>query len=128
MVQSLPSCAVCLGGNANVSIQSAAYFASARDANNFLHELNNGNSGIKMIREACVTKPYAFSFQAHLEMASDFGLHGAFTNILKKFEEQSVLPKDILETSWQEAVACFPSVERDSIDVMLQISTVLGWI
>ena len=128
MVHSLPSCAVCLGGSTSVPIQSAAYFASTADAHRFLHELNDGNSGIKRIREDCATMPYAFSFQAHLEMASDFGLSGTFTNILNVFEEKGVLPKEILEASRKEAVASFPRVERDSVDMMLQISSVLGWI
>lgn len=125
MVKSLPSCAVCLGGNENVPIQSAAYFSSTDEARQFLNELDSRK---REIGKNVTPKPYAFSFQAHLEMASNYGLHGAFEKILSAFEKNGVLKKKIVSASKQDAITSFPEVERDSVDVMLRIALVLGWI
>jgi len=68
MVELLPSCAVSLGGNSIVPIQSAAYFSSSEESQIFRSsiEAKSTNTSLKGDRPS----PHVFTFQAHPEYVS----------------------------------------------------------
>ena len=64
MVAQLPSCAVSLGGNSTVPIQSAAYFSSSNEAQQFKSLLQSPSNAE---HPRSLQNPHVFTFQAHPE-------------------------------------------------------------
>jgi GMP synthase-like glutamine amidotransferase len=111
MVQQLPSSAVCLGGYDQVPIASAAYFASAEEASEFMQQPNLS------------ARPFAVTFQAHPEYASsrDLGMYRTFGLVLDAMKGQD---RSKIE---QDAHSHFDHVQNDSVEVMAATGRLLGW-
>lgn len=110
MVQQLPSCAVSLGGNEQVPIEAAAYYRSEQ-------QVSSPDS-----------RPIAITFQAHPEYASaELGLHKTLGSILEAMQARGNFSKERREELRQDAIDSYPSVERDSINVMKRVGILLGW-
>jgi len=109
MVQSLPNCAVSLGGSATVPIQAAAYFAS------------------DSAQAHSETHPYAFTLQGHPEFATKTGVD-TFSNIFSHMDQKGTLPSKVLMDAKTDAVEDFQTVEDDSVYLMLVIGKSFGWI
>ena len=107
MVETLPSCAISLGGTEQVPILAAAYYRSE----------NKGN-----------TRPVAITFQAHPEYASpELGLHKTLSSILSAMEQRGEFSSEKEESFRRDAVEHYNEVERDSIQLMKKVGMLLGW-
>lgn len=104
MVDSLPECALSLGGSDIVPIQAACYFSSAES-----------------------TAPYAFTFQGHPEFCTDIGL-ATFNSILNYLEREETLSNQILECAENDAKDSFTDIENDSVKSTEAVAKILGWI
>jgi GMP synthase-like glutamine amidotransferase len=122
MVGQLPSVAVSLGGNDQVPIQAAAYFATPEDAAKVVQASKH---------EQERPKPYAVSFQAHPEFAStrerELGLHGTLELSLDKMERRGELDREGRLSIGRDAQEHFETVQRDSVHMMLSTGRLLGW-
>jgi GMP synthase-like glutamine amidotransferase len=132
MIQSIPKCAISLGGTENVPIQACAYFASAKEKDDYEHHLSSSsNSSLSCSSSSSspsIQEPYAFTFQGHPEYAShDIGL-GTYINILNFMDKEKKLPHDILEEAKKDALDNFNIIEQDCVSVMYNVMSVLGWI
>jgi GMP synthase-like glutamine amidotransferase len=135
MVAQLPSVAVLLGGNEQVPIQAAAYFATAEDAAKVVQASADavgkvGNS------EQQLPKPYAVSFQAHPEYASttestrEKGTGIGYRTLelnLDKMKLSGGLSQEQRLSIGRDAQEHFETVQRDSVHVMLSTGRLLGW-
>jgi GMP synthase-like glutamine amidotransferase len=134
MVAQLPSVAVSLGGNEQVPIQAAAYFATPEDAAKVVQasaaKAAAGNSEQQQ-QEQQRPKPYAVSFQAHPEYAStrerELGMHGTLELSLDKMEKRGDLDREGRLSIGRDAQERFEAVERDSVHIMLSTGRLLGW-
>jgi GMP synthase-like glutamine amidotransferase len=127
MIQSIPKCAISLGGTENVPIQACAYFASAKEKDDYKHHLSS-SSNSSLSCSSSSSSPYAFTFQGHPEYAShDIGL-GTYINILNFTDKEIKLPHDILEEAKKDALDNFNIIEQDCVRVMYNVMSVLGWI
>ncbi len=139
MVQSIPHCALSLGGNNSiVPIQSCAYFASSNDKDAYLRSVSSSSSSPQQEREHEYEQkqeqyqplPYAITFQGHPEYASrEVGL-GTYLNILSYLEENKKIPggDSILAEAKQDAIDCFDDIENECVHLMKNVMTILGWI
>jgi GMP synthase-like glutamine amidotransferase len=109
MVQSLPQCAISLGGTQTVPIQAAVYFSNDTDSSS---------------SEAAV--PYAFTFQGHPEYATDTGLK-TFDNVLHAMEEKGKISSSSVEDTKERVSQMYDIVEEDSIHILNDIATVFRW-
>lgn len=124
MVSSLPRCAVNLGGTDDVPIQAAAYFSSADDASLFCDHVHEETSDRKKLSSP---SPYAFTFQAHPEFASDIGFDAVFPGILKFLSEQKLLTGKELNSARNDALDNLVQIKDDSVNTMIIIGSMLGW-
>jgi GMP synthase-like glutamine amidotransferase len=118
MVEKLPDVAVCLGGNAYVPIQSAAYFATAEDARRF-----ESTGGFR------ASSPYCISFQAHPEYATSVsaGLEQTLDACMDAMEKRGAVESHVRTKASRDARQAFATVQRDSIEAMVQVGRLLGW-
>ena len=125
MVQSIPPCALSLGGNHDVvPIQACAYFPSSNEKDLYLQSLSSLSSSSL----SSSPKPYAITFQGHPEYASkDVGLT-TYLNILSFLEKQQKVPKEILSHARQDAKDSFEDIERNCIALMRDVMITLGWL
>lgn len=114
-VERLPPCAVCLGGDENVPILAAAYYAE-----------NKNNEGQQEQQEK---EPYAITFQAHPEYASstDLGLYRTLHLIMDAMVQRGVLQADQRVEVGKDATESFEKVRRDSFDTILKVGRIFKW-
>lgn len=119
MVQHLPDTAVSLGGNEQVPIQAAAYFATSQDVADWS---NSSNTAFKR-------KPYAITLQAHPEYATsmDLGLFRTLNLCMDAMERRGGITKDHRMSAEEDSIASFAQVQTDSVDVMVSVGRLLGW-
>jgi GMP synthase-like glutamine amidotransferase len=122
MVGQLPSVAVLLGGNEEVPIQAAAYFATPEDAAKVVQASEH---------EQERPKPYAVSFQAHPEYATtreyELGMQGTLELTLDKMEKRGELDREGRLSLGRDVQEHFTAVQRDSVHIMLSTGRLLGW-
>jgi GMP synthase-like glutamine amidotransferase len=122
MVGQLPNVAVSLGGNEQVPIQAAAYFATPEDAAKVVQASEH---------EQERPKPYAVSFQAHPEYATsrerELGVHGTLELSLDKMEKRGELDREGRLSIGRDVQEHFETVQRDSVHMMLSTGRLLGW-
>jgi GMP synthase-like glutamine amidotransferase len=122
MVESLPECALSLGGNDQVPIQSAVYFATPQDAANFSNGDLSSSSSSK-------SRPMAITFQAHPEFASrPLGLEKTLHKIFDILEDRGDLSEEDRLAAGKDAEENYAKVERESLDMMKAVCRVLGWV
>jgi GMP synthase-like glutamine amidotransferase len=123
MVSQLPNVAVSLGGNEQVPIQAAAYFATPDEA----ARVAAGNSSSSSCEQQPLPKPYAVTFQAHPEYASSrsLGMHQTFDQVLDSMERRGDLKGRL--SAGQDAQEHFETVQKHSVHVMLSAGRSLGW-
>jgi len=141
MVEMLPACAVSLGGNSDVPVQSAAYFRSEAEANRFrdicrqhlpssLSDGNNNSSANETDKEEDVQTvlptPFAFTFQAHPEYRSGLG-EKTFLDIRDKLKRDGAFPAEELDGFADDAKRRSEEVGKDSLDAALMVGRWLGW-
>jgi len=130
MVAQLPSCALSLGGTSNVDIVAAAYFGSSSEANLF-HKRGVGSNGkiaaASMTESSSMPLPYAITFQAHPEYFDEHGYFDHFQNVLNAMCEHGAISKEALERERADARVCKELVWTDTVDIMIQVGTILGW-
>jgi GMP synthase-like glutamine amidotransferase len=122
MVGQLPSVAVSLGGNEEVPIQAAAYFATPEDAAKIVQASEH---------EQERPKPYAVSFQAHPEYATtrehELGMQGTLELSLDKMEKGGELDREGRLSLGRDVQEHFEAVQKDSVHIMLSTGRLLGW-
>jgi GMP synthase-like glutamine amidotransferase len=120
MVETLPECALSLGGNDQVPIQGAVYFATPQDAANFSNrDLSSSNS----------SRPMAITFQAHPEFASQpLGVEKTMHKILDGMEYRGDLSEQDRLSVGKDAEENYAKVERQSLDMMNTVCRLLGWV
>lgn len=119
MVQSLPPCAVRLGGSDRVPIQAAAYFTSPDEAARFMSSKK---------KDSRCPSPIAITFQAHPEYAElESGMEKTFDAVVKASVERRTLSPDEEEVVRQDVIHNYAHVEQHSLDVMIEVGTALGW-
>ena len=149
MVETLPDCALTLGGNCTVPIQSAVYFSSSKDAQNFQTlMLNSGNDTIT--KEFSL--PYAFTFQAHPEYitTTDFENSGcltctpnhtsgndhiktektdydSYTQVLSVLAKEGMIPEDAVAKEKKATQSQQLLIQNDSVNVIMNVARILGW-
>lgn len=110
MVQTLPSCAISLGGNEKVPIEAAAYYRSKEEAS------------------SDDAQAIAITFQAHPEYASpELGLHKTLGSILCAMRDRGDFSSQLEKEYRQDAIDHYAAIERDSIDVIKTVGILLGW-
>jgi GMP synthase-like glutamine amidotransferase len=124
MVETLPECALSLGGNDLVPIQSAAYFATSQDATRFSNrDLSSSSSSSNSSR------PMAITFQAHPEFASQpLGVEKTLHKILDGMEHRGALSEQNRLAAGKDADENYAKVERQSLDMMKTACRLLGWV
>ncbi len=136
MVQSIPNCALSLGGTNDVPIQACAYFSSKSEKESFEKWLmtnhngddhnHNDNNDTKVVEY-----PYAFTFQGHPEYASsshnDIGFTTYF-DILQYMDEEKKIEHDVLMKAKHDALDQLKLIERNCVELMHNVMSVLGWI
>lgn len=117
-VEKLPPSAVCLGGDENVPILAAAYYAQ-----------NVNGDGDPAADEQQQQSPYAITFQAHPEYASstDLGLHRTLNLILDTMVKQGSLDKEKRVTVGQDVNDSYEKVRKDSFNTILRVGRLLKW-
>jgi GMP synthase-like glutamine amidotransferase len=121
MVAALPETAVALGGNQQVPIQAAAYYTTQADAAALQQESVDGSS--------MLPKPYAVTFQAHPEFAStrDLGMYRTLELILDAMQGRGDLTREHRLKAGKDAQEHFEEVQKDSVNVMASVGSLLGW-
>lgn len=135
MVQSIPTCALSLGGNHDVvPIQACAYFTSSDEKDLYLQSfsslssLSSSSSSTSKAQSSKTIPPYAITFQGHPEYASkDVGLT-TYLNILSFLEQQQKVPEEILSDARQNAKDSFEEIEHNCIELMRNVMITLGWL
>ncbi|KAL7482818.1 hypothetical protein ACHAW6_008477 [Cyclotella cf. meneghiniana] len=137
MVGTLPTVGLSLGGNCEVPIQSAAYFASldcALKFRQYADSLHLGSSSASHLpsthflnSDDTKSLPYAITFQAHPEFVSSDGFHVNFLNILQTMEKLHHIDNDTSKQASEDARRNFDRVLTDSLDVLVSVGVVLGW-
>ncbi|KAL3800364.1 hypothetical protein HJC23_003660 [Cyclotella cryptica] len=139
MVGTLPTVGLSLGGNGEVPIQSAAYFASqdcALKFNQYADSLQHGSSSTStshlpltgfLNRDDQESLPYAMTFQAHPEYVSVDGFKVHFLNVLKTMEKLHHIDSATSKQASEDATRNFDRVLTDSLDVMVSVGVILGW-
>uniref|UniRef100_A0A7S2YMM2 Glutamine amidotransferase domain-containing protein n=1 Tax=Entomoneis paludosa TaxID=265537 RepID=A0A7S2YMM2_9STRA len=115
-VAKLPPTALSLGGDEIVPIQAAAYYGTPEQA----EEAQQLSS---------LRKPYAMTFQSHLEYATsrDLGLHRTLEMIMDQMEHKGDIADDYKIAVREDARERFPQVQADSIEAMVMVGRTLGW-
>jgi GMP synthase-like glutamine amidotransferase len=126
MVETLPECALSLGGNDQVPIQGAVYFATPQDAANFLNrELLSSSSS----SSSNSSRPMAITFQAHPEFASQpLGVEKTMHQILDGMEYRGDMSEQDRLLVGKDAEENYAKVERQSLDTMKNVCRLLGWV
>ena len=132
MVESLPNCAISLGGNDFVPIQAAAYFATQQDAIDFTSNSSISSSSSSSSRRCrCRRGPFAITLQAHPEYACDtsrtLGLQRTFGSIINGMERRKELTSSKKDSIMDDAIQHYDKVQAHSIQVMTSIGHYLGW-
>jgi GMP synthase-like glutamine amidotransferase len=124
MVESLPECALSLGGSTKVPIQGAVYFATPQDAANYVsNEKDISSSSPNSIR------PMAITFQAHPEFASlPLGVEKTLNKIFDELEHKGDLSAQDRLAEEKDAEENYQKVERQSLDMMKVSCRLLGWV
>ena len=121
MVKTLPECALSLGGNDQVPIQSAVYFATPQDAANFSNRALSSSPNS--------SRPMAITFQAHPEFASQpLGVEKTLHKILDGMEYRGDLSEQDRLAAGKEADENYAKVERQSLNMMKTVCRLLGWV
>jgi GMP synthase-like glutamine amidotransferase len=122
MVGQLPNVAVLLGGNEEVPIDAAAYFATPEDAAKIVQVSEHDQER---------PKPYAVSFQAHPEFATtrerELGMQGTLELILDEDEKRGDFDREERLSLGRDAQEHFETVQADSVHIMLSTGRLLGW-
>eukprot|EP00527_Entomoneis_sp_CCMP2396_P000872 CAMPEP_0198140790 /NCGR_PEP_ID=MMETSP1443-20131203/3888_1 /TAXON_ID=186043 /ORGANISM="Entomoneis sp., Strain CCMP2396" /LENGTH=344 /DNA_ID=CAMNT_0043803319 /DNA_START=492 /DNA_END=1526 /DNA_ORIENTATION=- len=117
-VEQLPPTAVSLGGDDDVPIQAAVYYATVKQAQQAHNHPHLGTP-----------TPFAVTFQSHLEYATsrDFGLHRTLETLMDQMENRGDITLGHKLAAQHDAREKYPQVERDSIEAMVMAGRVLGW-
>jgi GMP synthase-like glutamine amidotransferase len=137
MVQSIPNCALSLGGTNDVPIQACAYFSSMSGKESFEKWLVNhnntnddGDSNNNDHNDTKVEYPYAFTFQGHPEYASsthnDIGFQTYF-NILQYMDDEKKVEHDVLMKAKHDALYQLELIEQNCVDLMYHVMSILDW-
>lgn len=116
IVQTLPSCALRLGGIGTVPVQAAAYFSNETE-----------------VQLACTdgseVKPFAITFQAHPEYAAsrDLGLDRTLKRTMSAMHNLNNISNVSYNEASQDAIEKYETVHQDSLDVIIQTASLLGW-
>lgn len=130
MVAQLPPCAIPFACTSNVPIAAAAFFASPEDAALF------GKNGIDTSESLSSTNPqklpYAITFQAHPEFFDSDGLTKHFRLCIQSmmYPQKSPLSEQeqaACEEIFQEALIHKEEVWNDTMDLMIQVGSILNW-
>ena len=122
MVSTLPSTGLSLGGNSEVPVQAAAYFASEESALEF-KQFAESSHGNKYNSEEL---PYAFTFQAHPEFITPSGGNN-FMNILHTMAERKRIDSVQSKEASNDAQNNADRVKADSLDAIEPVGVILGW-
>lgn len=120
MVNSLPRTGLCLGGNEDVPIQSAAYFASEECALKYKENASEGKNDTSTI-------PYALTFQSHPEFISTDGFNVNFVNIVEAMEKLKHIDAATAQEACADAKQTFDRVKLHSLDATMAVAMILGW-
>lgn len=123
MVHSLPPVGLSLGGNDDVPIQSAAYFASEQDA--LFYEQSLSTSKVENGKE--LSLPYAFTFQAHPEFVTPTGFNVNFVNIVEAMKSSKRIDDATAQEACEDAKQTFDKVKLDSLNAIISVGQILGW-
>lgn len=127
MVQSIPKCALSLGGTDTVPIQACAYFSSHDERDMFITSKNsNNNTSINVDYDRTVN-PYAITFQGHPEYASQTGV-ATYFGILTHMKEQKKMSHDALECARKEALENYELIQQNCVNLMQDVMSLLGWL
>jgi GMP synthase-like glutamine amidotransferase len=132
MVNTLPSVGLSLGGNSEVPIQSAAYFASEEYAIKFKRYADSLQQRPMSSKEILTCHdqselPYAFTFQAHPEYISPDGFNINFLNILSTMESLEHIDSITAKEANADARRNFHKVQMNSLDAIVSVGLILGW-
>jgi GMP synthase-like glutamine amidotransferase len=105
MVESLPECAISLGGTDTVPIQAAVYFQKKSEEDQ---------------------TPYAYTFQGHPEYVTNTGIK-TFYNVLEAMNEKGKVSDESLMKTKKSCLEMFGIVEEDSIFVMKEVAKTFKW-
>ena len=119
MVQELPACALSLGGNSNVSIQSAAYFVNSDSSKKFRSNSVDGDD---------YEKPYAITFQAHPEYASPIAVETTLTNVVNAMVKRGAISSESQDQILEEVKENFSQFSDDSLHVITNTCASFGWL
>jgi GMP synthase-like glutamine amidotransferase len=123
MVNSLPPVGLSLGGNGDVPVQSAAYFASEEDALKYEQSFDVA----KEENNFTPPLPYAITFQAHPEFVSPTGFNVNFVNIVQAMKSSNRIDDATAKEACEDAKQTFDRVELDSLDAVISVCRILGW-
>ena len=70
---------------------------------------------------------YAFTFQAHPEYASDYGLNQSFVKVAQKMNSSKLITNECMENATKCATCQYDTIEQDSVNLMVVVGTTLGW-
>lgn len=139
MVGTLPTIGLSLGGNRDVPIQSAAYFASEDLALQFeqyadsLQLKTSSSPSYRAVRADVLSRygsdslPYALTFQAHPEFTAPDGFKVNFVNVLKAMERLQHIDQSTSKHAHEDALKNFETILTDSVDAMVSVGVILGW-
>lgn len=118
-VAELPKCAVALGEEGpDLPVQAAAYFKDESEAIEFKTGLNPK------------VKPYAITFQAHLEYAAswELGLKSTLHRILDVMAEKKIIDEEFRDAAEVDSTDQFDNVQQHSKTAFATSLKALGWI
>ena len=124
MVAKLPSCSVCLASTFDVDIVAAAFFSSSDDA--ILFQKQQRNSSYKINSQEYV-RPYAITFQAHPEFFDGDGFQHHFHNCVIGMCQSGALSQEASDKELKDSIANKDLVWRDTVDIMVQVGSILNW-
>lgn len=107
MVESLPKCAISLGGTETVPIQAAVYFQKQQSPKD--NEV-----------------PYAYTFQGHPEYATKTGIN-TFHNVIDTLNEKGKVSDESLKDIKKSCLEMFHFIQEDSISVMIEVAKIFTW-
>mmetsp|Transcript_28221 Transcript_28221/g.34863 ORF Transcript_28221/g.34863 Transcript_28221/m.34863 type:complete len:394 (+) Transcript_28221:57-1238(+) len=151
MVQSIPDCAISLGGTKHVTIQACAYFSSRTEKrqaltagnidknhkketisgeqeNNESTTSSSSSSSALSYFSSTKVRPYAITFQGHPEYAATgIGIQ-TFLEILDFMDKKQKLPSHVSDSARKDAIDNFSIIERDSVNVIYDTALIFGWL
>ena len=123
MVESLPPTALSLGGNSSVPIESAIYFETPEQLQQFQVSASTMDSEMNTM-----VKPIAITFQAHPEYAHpELGLQQTLNKIVDAMQDRDDITKEEQLRVKVDAKERFASVQQQSINAMIRAGELLGW-